>query len=204
MAFAAHPCERQKHFMSDALRGTHADDTVCHADEKPFSFEAALQSHVGTQDVGLMESMGFKGKLMLNSDASPDRPLLRVCDEDYSTFGGACRMSGFFPVPAATQSSTQAPHHLLMLQTCEGYRCVLAICGALSCSSFCSHHHHCDRSMTTDLDGQTLCTCTAQVSAKDACVLLTSGSDSLITGCRCCKLGTVEGAAQLKRSIHTC
>ena len=58
------------------------------ADDKPFSFEAALQSHVGTHEVRLMEATGFEGKLMLNSDASPDRPLLRLSDEDSATYGG--------------------------------------------------------------------------------------------------------------------
>ena len=58
------------------------------ADDKPFSFEAALQSHVGTHEVRLMEAAGFAGKLMLNCDASPDRPLLRICEEESSTYGG--------------------------------------------------------------------------------------------------------------------
>lgn len=37
-----------------------------------------------------MEALGFRGKLMLNCDASPDRPLLRICEEETSTYGGAC------------------------------------------------------------------------------------------------------------------
>ncbi|CAL5222130.1 g4449 [Coccomyxa viridis] len=60
---------------------------ILNEDDKPFSFEAALQSHVGTHEVRLMEALGFKGKLMLNCDASPDRPLLRMCDEESSTYG---------------------------------------------------------------------------------------------------------------------
>ena len=35
-----------------------------------------------------METLGLKSKLMLNCDASPDRPLLRICEEDSSTYGG--------------------------------------------------------------------------------------------------------------------
>lgn len=60
----------------------------CAADDKPFSFEAALQSHVGTHEVRLMEAMGLQGKLMLNCDASPDRPLLRMSEDDTATYGG--------------------------------------------------------------------------------------------------------------------
>ena len=75
---------------------------LCSADDKPFSFEAALQSHVGTHEVRLMEALGFKGKLMLNCDASPDRPLLRVCEEENSTYGGARAFLGsaYSAVPA--------------------------------------------------------------------------------------------------------
>ena len=40
-----------------------------------------------------MEALGFKGKLMLNCDASPDRPLLRMCDEESSTYGGTLRLT---------------------------------------------------------------------------------------------------------------
>ena len=39
-----------------------------------------------------MEALGFKGKLMLNCDASPDRPLLRMCEEESSTYGGTLRL----------------------------------------------------------------------------------------------------------------
>ena len=68
--------------------------SYCFADDKPFAFEAALQSHVGTHEVRLMEALGFKGKLMLNCDASPDRPLLRMCEEESSTYGGTCACPG--------------------------------------------------------------------------------------------------------------
>lgn len=65
----------------------------CAADVNPFSFEAALQSHVGTHEVRLMEAMGLQGKLMLNCDASPDRPLLRMSEDDSATYGGDLSIS---------------------------------------------------------------------------------------------------------------
>ena len=66
---------------------------ACAADDKPFSFEAALQSYVGTHEVRLMEAMGLQGKLMLNCDASPDRPLLRMSEDDTATYGGDLSIS---------------------------------------------------------------------------------------------------------------
>lgn len=37
----------------------------------------------------MMEALGLKGKMVLNSDASPDRPLLRLEEDDSTTYGGA-------------------------------------------------------------------------------------------------------------------
>jgi hypothetical protein len=78
----------------------------CAADDKPFAFEAALQSHVGTHEVRLMEAMGLQGKLMLNCDASPDRPLLRISEDDSATYGGdlaSCSCCDLASRPLAAQ-----------------------------------------------------------------------------------------------------
>ena len=83
-----------------------ADFTFTAADDKPFSFEAALQSHVGTHEVRLMEATGFEGKLMLNSDASPDRPLLRLSDEDSATYGGE-HLACLLPCPCCASAAGQ-------------------------------------------------------------------------------------------------
>ena len=93
-----------------------ADFETTPADDKPFSFEAALQSHVGTHEVRLMEATGFEGKLMLNSDASPDRPLLRLSEEDSSTYGGEHQASlvSLLPLPCCADAADEvwklAPH----------------------------------------------------------------------------------------------
>ena len=89
-----------------------ADSGFVAADDKPFSFEAALQSHVGTHEVRLMEATGFEGKLMLNSDASPDRPLLRLSDEDSATYGGEhlASLSSHLPCPCCAGVAGQAWH----------------------------------------------------------------------------------------------
>ena len=99
-----------------------ADFTFTAADDKPFSFEAALQSHVGTHEVRLMEATGFEGKLMLNSDASPDRPLLRLSDEDSATYGGEhlASLASLLPRPCCAGAAGQAWHlaPLLTRQPC--------------------------------------------------------------------------------------
>ena len=53
-----------------------------------------------------MEATGFEGKLMLNSDASPDRPLLRLSEEDSATYGGDYLASLTSSLPAVPMLQT--------------------------------------------------------------------------------------------------
>ena len=75
-----------------------------------------------------MEATGFEGKLMLNSDASPDRPLLRLSDEDSATYGGehlACLLPRACCASAADKVWHSAPlltrHPFFRL--CKGWKC---------------------------------------------------------------------------------
>ena len=57
-------------------------------DEEPFTFAAALQSHVRCADIASAEALGLGGKALLNCDADPDRPRVGLEQEDPTTFGG--------------------------------------------------------------------------------------------------------------------
>jgi hypothetical protein len=58
------------------------------ADDKPFSFEAALQSHVSVRQIEQAQAMGLFGKLVLDCDSDPDKPWLHTANDHNTTFGG--------------------------------------------------------------------------------------------------------------------
>lgn len=62
------------------------------ADDKPFAFEAAVQSHVGIGHIRLAEALGLAGKMVLDCDSNPDKPWLHVSDDESTTFGGECQI----------------------------------------------------------------------------------------------------------------
>lgn len=59
------------------------------ADDKPFAFEAALQSHLAVGEIEEAHARGLLGKLALDCDSDPDTPQLVESDEDATLFGGA-------------------------------------------------------------------------------------------------------------------
>lgn len=56
--------------------------------DKPFTFEAAVQSHVGIRDMTSAEALGLAGKMVLDCDSNADKPWLRMSTDDSTTFGG--------------------------------------------------------------------------------------------------------------------
>jgi hypothetical protein len=62
---------------------------LCCADDEPFAFEAALQSHLALGRIEEAAARGLLGKLALDCDADPDTPQLVESDEDATLFGGA-------------------------------------------------------------------------------------------------------------------
>ena len=59
------------------------------ADDKPFSFEAALQSHVAIGRMDAAAAAGLLGKLALDADADPDAPRLTERATAAPVYGGA-------------------------------------------------------------------------------------------------------------------
>ncbi|CAL8465383.1 g4919 [Coccomyxa elongata] len=60
---------------------------IVNTDDKPFAFEAAVQTHVGIGHIRLAEALGLAGKMVLDCDSNPDKPWLHVSNDESTTFG---------------------------------------------------------------------------------------------------------------------
>ncbi|EIE23136.1 hypothetical protein COCSUDRAFT_66177 [Coccomyxa subellipsoidea C-169] len=60
---------------------------IVNTGDEPFTFEAAVQSHVGIGQMASAEAQGLAGKMVLDCDSNPDKPWLHMSTDDSTTFG---------------------------------------------------------------------------------------------------------------------
>jgi hypothetical protein len=65
------------------------------ADDKPMTFTAGLKTHAAVKFMQFAEINGLQGKFVLDCDADPENPWIRVEDSNSLTFGSKFLQFGF-------------------------------------------------------------------------------------------------------------